>query len=84
MSPIPKSPSLIFMNIASNLPPSPTADTMPPTEKAFLHQAGTIHDALETFLTISKKGSPHVVYCSLLKLVGLTVRFIVFWQVFLD
>ena len=66
------------MNIASNSPPSPTADTMPPTEKAFLRQAGTIRDALETFLAISEKGSPRVVYCSLLELVSLTVGFYCF------
>ena len=78
MSPIPKSPSLIFMNIASNSPPSPTVDMMPPTEKAFLCQARTICDVLETILVISEKGSPCVVYCLLLELVSFTVCFIVF------
>ena len=47
---------------------------MPPTEKAFLRQAETIREALETFLAIREIGTPRVVTCAMIELVNFTVR----------
>lgn len=61
------------MNVASNAPPSPSVDDMPPTEKTFLRVAESIRESLETFQSIVEKGSSRVVYCCILELVSATV-----------
>lgn len=47
---------------------------MPPTERAFLRQAETVRDALETFITVQKKGSPRAIQCCLVEVVNFAVR----------